>query len=320
MTLKMNPMTLRCLAPLALALMLCLPVQAQDAGKALNILNSLIRPSARPAQPSGGAGALGSMLAPAGGSAGASAGDLMQMLAQSADQIDEPREIEIGRQLAAVLLGSKPLHPDMALQRYVNQLGRWISLQSSRPNLPWSFGVLDDAGFNAFAAPGGYIFVTKGLVDRVDEAELAGILAHEITHVTDRHHLKAISAKARAGLATSLLASQLNNNVGGAISAQLLALGKNLYSSGLDQNDEFDADRNGVTLAARAGFDPYGLVSVLQQLRTATPDNPLFALSLSTHPPAQARLDQVEQAMGHRLDALSGKPPVTVAQRLAGRR
>lgn len=313
--------TPRLAAALGLLLALCMPAQGQDAGKAFNILNSLIRPGAKPAQPSSPAGALGNMLAPAaGGGGGANTGDLLQMLSQSLDQIDEPREIEIGRQLAAVLLGSKPLHPDLALQRYVNQLGRWISLQSARPGLPWSFGVLDDPGFNAFATPGGYIFVTKGLIDRVDEAELAGILAHEITHVTEKHHLKAIRAKARAGLVTSAITSQLNSNLGGAISGQLLALGRNLYSSGLDQDDEFDADRNGVALAARAGFDPYGLVSVLQQLRTAAPDNPLFALSLSTHPPAQLRLDQVEQAMGNRLDAFSGKPPVSVAQRLAARR
>ncbi|HEX2546146.1 MAG TPA: M48 family metalloprotease, partial [Ramlibacter sp.] len=134
--------------------------------------------------------------------------DLIQMLSESVDRIDEPKEIEIGRQLAAVLLGSKPLHPDLALQRYVNRLGRWISLQSTRPNLPWTFGVLDDPGFNAFAAPGGYVFVTKGLVDRVDEAELAGILAHEITHVTGKHHLQALAARARSGLATQLIASQ----------------------------------------------------------------------------------------------------------------
>jgi len=111
--------------------------------------------------------------------------------------------------------------------------------------------------------------------------------------------------------------SQLNNNLGGAVSAQLLALGRNLYASGLDQGDEFDADRNGVALAARAGFDPYGLVTALQQLRTATPDDPLFALSLSTHPPAQQRLDQLTQAMGDRLAALGGKPPVPLAQRLS---
>lgn len=284
---------------------LALPALPQDAGRALGgFLKALTAPS-----PSGTGG---SSLAPGGG-------DLLQMLSDSLEQVDEPKEIEIGRQLAAVLLGSKPLHPDMALQRYVNRLGRWISLQSSRPHLPWSFAVLDDAGFNAFAAPGGYIFVTKGLVDRVDEAELAAILAHEISHVTDKHHLIALRAKARAGIATQLLASQLRNNLGGAISGQMLALGRSLYSSGLDQKDEFAADRNGVALAARAGFDPYGLPSVLQQLRTAAPDNPLFTLTLSTHPPAQQRLEQLEAAMGTRLDALSGKPAVSVAQRLRER-
>jgi predicted Zn-dependent protease len=72
-----------------------------------------------------------------------------------------------------------------------------------------------------------------------------------------------------------------------------------------------------VALATRAGFDPYGLVAVLQQLRTATPDNPVFTLSLSTHPAPQARLDQIELAMGNRLDGWTGKPSVAVAQRMA---
>ena len=249
---------------------------------------------------------------------GASGGDLLQLLSQSLEQIDEPKEIEIGRQLAAVLLGSKPIHGDMALQAYVNRLGRWISLHSTRPNLPWAFVVLDDKGYNAFAAPGGYVFVTKGLIDRVrDEAELAGILAHEITHVTSRHHLIALRSKAQAGVLTQLVGSQLKNNLGGWVSSQLLALGRNLYASGLDQQDEFDADRNGTELAARAGLDPYGLAAALQQLRTASPDDPLFTLSLSTHPPAQQRLEQIELAMGTRLDALAGKPPVPLASRLA---
>jgi predicted Zn-dependent protease len=250
------------------------------------------------------------------GGSTAGAGDLMRLLSDAGTTIDEPREIEIGRQLASVLLGSKPLDRDMALQRYVNRLGRWISLQSSRPTLPWSFAVIDDPGFNAFAAPGGYIFVTRGLVDRVDEAELAGILAHEITHVTEKHHLNALQSKARAGLATQLIGSQLRNNVAGALSQQGLNLIRNVYSSGLDQGDEFEADRQGVALATRAGFDPYGLPAVLQGLRSATPDNQLFTLTLSTHPPAQQRLDLLEQAMGNRLDPLSGKPSVSVAQRL----
>ena len=258
----------------------------------------------------------GPATAPSPGSA--SGGDLLQLLSQSLEQIDEPKEIEIGRQLAAVLLGSKPIHGDMALQAYVNRLGRWISLHSTRPNLPWAFVVIDDGGYNAFAAPGGFVFVTKGLVDRVrDEAELAGILAHEITHVTSKHHLVALRAKAQAGLLTQLVASQLRNNAGGWVSAQMLALGRNLYGSGLDQQDEFDADRNGIVLATRAGFDPYGLAAALQQLRTATPDDPLFALSLSTHPAPQLRLDRIELAMGSRLDGYAGQPPVPLALRLA---
>ena len=278
--------------------------QAQDPAKALGDLFRQIAPGALavPSVPN----------APA-------PSELIQLLSQSVETIAEPKEIEIGRQLAAVLLGSKPLHRDAALQRYVNRLGRWIALQSPRPQLPWTFGVLDDPGFNAFAAPGGYVFVTKGLVDRVDEAELAGILAHEVTHVVEKHHLKALSAKARSGLATQLVASQLRNNLGGAISAQMLALGRDLYSSGLDQTDEFESDRQGVALAARAGFDPYGLPAVLQQLRTAAPDNPLFTLTLSTHPPAQQRLEQLELAMGSRLDAYSGKPSVAIARRVQQR-
>jgi len=200
----------------------------------------------------------------------------------------------------------------------VNQLGRWISLQSERPNLPWTFVVLDDAGYNAFAAPGGYVFVTKGLIDRcADEAELAGILAHEIIHVTAKHHLHAMRKTAQSGLLTQLVASQIKTNaVGNMVASQFLALGRNLYARGLDQTDEYDADRSGVALATRAGFDPYGLVAVLQQLRTATPDNPMFTLALATHPPAQTRLDQLELSMGKNLDGFTGAAPITVAQRM----
>ena len=313
---------------LALAVLTCMtPVlaQNQDTANALNLFQSLMRgqtaPAAAPPPTSPGAGLANSLLGSLTGgvqTAKPGAGDLVQLISQSLEQIDEAKEIQIGRQLAAMLLGSKPLYPDMAMQRYVNQLGRWISLQSPRPNLPWTFAVLDDPGFNAFATPGGYVFVTKGLLDRVkDESELAGILAHEITHVTAKHHLIAMNKAARTGLLTQVMSSQLKNNLGGMVSSQLLTLGRNIYTKGLDQDDELDADRTGVALATRAGFDPYGLVAVLQQLRTASPDDTFFALSLSTHPPAQLRLDQLELAMGTQLDAYSGQPAVTVPQRIA---
>lgn len=272
------------------------------AGAAAGLFNALNPQAATVAAPAQGA---------------AQVQDLVGLLSLPMEQIDQAKEIEIGRQLAAVLLGSKPMHTDVALQRYVNRLGRWISLHSGRPDLPWTFAVLNDPGFNAFAAPGGYIFVTKGLVDRVaDEAELAGILAHEINHVTEKHHLKAMRKNAQAGAITKLLASQLGNSVGAGLSSQLLALGRDLYSKGLDQQDEYEADRNGVALAARAGFDPYGLPAVLQQLRSAVAGDAAFTLTMSTHPPAQTRLDQLEAAMGTRLDGFSNRPPVSLAQRV----
>ncbi|WP_291466710.1 M48 family metalloprotease [Acidovorax sp.] len=298
----------RCAGAAALMTALAVaPLAAHSQNAMNNLLNSL-------------GGGLGSAITGGKAAPAAQGDDLISLLTQSLNNIDEPKEIEIGRQLAALLLGAKPAHPDMALQRYVNRLGRWISLQSPRPGLPWTFVVLDDAGYNAFAAPGGYVFVTKGLIDRcADESELAGILAHEITHVTAKHHLQAIRQSAMAGVGTQLLASQIrtSNVAGQLVKDQLLSLFRTVYTKGLSQSDEFEADRSGVAMAAKAGFDPYGLVSVLQQLRTVTPDNPMFTLTMSTHPAAQARLDYLEQSMGRQLDGLGGSR-ATIAQRLGG--
>lgn len=291
----------------ALCTVLAAAPLAAHSQNVLNILNSL-------------GGGLGSAISGGKAAPAAQGDDLISLLTQSMENIDEAKEVEIGRQLAALLLGAKPAHPNMELQRYVNRLGRWISLQSSRPGLPWTFVVLDDAGYNAFAAPGGYVFVTKGLIDRcADESELAGILAHEITHVTSKHHLQAIRQSAMAGVGTQLLASQIrtSNVAGQLVKDQLLSLFRTVYTKGLSQTDEFEADRTGVSLAAKAGFDPYGLVSVLQQLRTVTPDNPMFTLTMSTHPAAQARLDYLEQSMGRQLDGLGGSR-ASIAQRLGG--
>ena len=320
----MKPHAIRPICCLALAALMCMnPAQAQDASKALGgFLQNLLKPGAAPGNAKDAVGKLldlgGSNAAPAAAAPKADNPDLLGLLTQSVEQIDEPREIEIGQHLAAVLLGAKPLHPNLALQAYVNRLGRWISLQSTRPNLPWTFMVLDDSGYNAFAAPGGYIFVTKGLIDALkDESELAGVLAHEITHVLSKHHLQAMSKSARTGLLARFAASQLAQSGHSAWSGPLINLGRDLYSKGLDQADELEADRNGVALATRAGLDPYGLVAVLSQLRTVAPDNPMFTLQMGTHPAAQTRLDQLELAMGQRLDGFVGKPPVLLAQRLA---
>ena len=92
--------------------------------------------------------------------------------------LDEPEEIAVGREVAGRTLGAAPLVADPELQAYVNRVGRWIAMQTERPDLPWHFGVLDTASVNAFAAPGGYVLVTRGLYEMLDtESQLAGVLA-----------------------------------------------------------------------------------------------------------------------------------------------
>src|SRR6185436_19059988 len=96
--------------------------------------------------------------------------------------VEEKEEIAIGREFAGRMLGAAPLVNDRALQAYVNRVGRWIALQSERPDLPWTFGVIEDASVNAFASPGGYVLVTRGLYQLLEnEAQLGSVLAHEIS-------------------------------------------------------------------------------------------------------------------------------------------
>lgn len=230
---------------------------------------------------------------------------------KATSDIDEPKEIQIGQEFATVLLGTKPLLNDQHTQRYVNALGHWLALQSERPDLPWTFAVLDDSGFNAFATPGGYIFVTRGLLERMhNEAELAGVLGHEIGHVLRKHYLKAV----KTGALTSLITDNIHtsNNYTGA----LMSLFRDSYAKGLDQNDEYEADRIGVVIAARAGYDPFGLPAVLQYLQEQSGQDNNFSLIMKTHPAPAKRLDQLDKLMRNQFDSSNGVSGPPLAQRI----
>jgi len=220
--------------------------------------------------------------------------------------VDQQEEEEIGRDAAAILLGaSKPIG-DPAVQRYVNKVGLWVALQSERPDLNWHFAVVDSDDIDAFAAPGGYVFLTRGLLLHLhSEAELAGVLGHEITHVVLKHHLQELQRAARLDLASQAVQYQLQQNGqggGAALFNQIAGATRNLYSKGLDKDDEFAADRAGVVLAARAGYDPYGLVAVLQTLESLDPKSGKLQLLIATHPTPSDRIAALTAAMGERLD------------------
>ncbi|MGH8725746.1 MAG: M48 family metalloprotease, partial [Burkholderiales bacterium] len=185
--------------------------------------------------------------------------DTVKNVGKAVKEIDEPEEIAIGNDVASRLLGAAPLVADARLQRYVNHVGRWLAAQTERPELPWQFGVLDHSNVNAFAVPGGTIFITRGLLEKMrNEAELAGVLGHEIVHVLRKHHLKAIQKGAQTALAGDAMSTALRDRAGPARD-KLIAFGTEMYSRGLDKSDELEADRLGVVIAARAGYDAYGL-------------------------------------------------------------
>ena len=208
-------------------------------------------------------------------------------------EVKEPEEIEIGRSMTETLLGARPLYDDAELQHYVNEVGLWVARQSERPNLPWHFGINDSDHINAFAAPGGYIIITKGMMKQLrNEAELAGVLGHEVAHVNQKHHLKALRKTAFANLLGEGVAGATNNRQAELVK-QLAGPTKELYARGLDKSDEFEADRMGVVLAARAGYDAYGLPAVLTTLASADPKDNYLTLLYKTHPLPQVRLDKL---------------------------
>lgn len=224
--------------------------------------------------------------------------------------LSEEKEIELGRDVAANLIGAAPLVNDAALQAYVNRIGKWLALHTERPNLPWRFGVLDTDGINAFAAPGGIVLITRGMLMRCrDEAELAGILAHEISHVLEKHALETMRKGAMAGLASDAL-SEYAERKGKESYAKLVNAGTEIYTRGLDKDDEYAADRMGVVIAARAGYDPYALAAVLQTLTSINPQDSAVALMFKTHPDSGQRLELLLSQMEGKLDQYGEHPRV----------
>ena len=228
--------------------------------------------------------------------------DAGKKVAEAGKEYTQEEEIQLGESLAAGFLGAAPLDKDERLQRYVNRVGRWVALQSERADLPWTFGVIQADTINAFAMPGGVVIISHGLLKRLqNESELAGVLAHEIAHVVQKHQLKAIQSGALGDIGGMVLKeaadrSKFGRQTGGAFSGAAADLIKNgIFIKPLDRGLEYEADRMGVVLAARAGYDPYGFVAVLQMLAQVKDTDE--AGILATHPSAAERLAELEKVV-----------------------
>jgi predicted Zn-dependent protease len=220
-----------------------------------------------------------------------------QNAAEATRDIPEPEEVEMGKDIAAGLLGAAPLTKSAQQQKFVNDIGRWLALNSGRPDLPWHFGIIEASTVNAFATPGGNIFISRGLIDRTkSESELAGILAHEIAHVVQKHHLADIKKNASKGLLLDL-ASLKGGGLTGEAARAVARVGLEGYVRGLSREDELEADKIGVVIATRSGYEPYGLVAVLQTLNAMPHDDSSMAFFLKTHPSPADRLKALEAAL-----------------------
>ena len=208
--------------------------------------------------------------------------------------IGEGREIQMGREADPDIVASMGLYPDTAVQRYVSQLGNRLAAVSERPDLPWTFRVVDDPTVNAFAVPGGFIYVTRGLMSHLtSEAQLVGVLGHEIGHVTARHSVNDMSKQQLA---------QIGLGIGMVFAPRLQGLGE-LAGAGLQvlflkysRDHEDQADELGVRYMRRTNYEPNELAEVMTMLdRTSqrSPGSGKVPEWLATHPSPPNRVTHI---------------------------
>ena len=181
--------------------------------------------------------------------------------------------------------------------RRVNRVGRWLASQTARPGLPWTFGVIDDGEINAYAAPGGYVLLTRGMYGLLaDDAELAAVIAHELAHVVQRDHFEVIRRQHVREAGKDAVLSQVQAHGAAAYARDYVdAHGAAVLLTGLDRDAEYRADAAAGIYLQRAGFDPLAFYSVLQKM-AALGDRPApLAQLYRTHPPLDERMDRLDR-------------------------
>jgi len=219
----------------------------------------------------------------------------------------DAEEATLGADISAKIRDKYGVVQDKSVHKYVTLVGSVLASASSRPTLKWTFIVLDTEGINAFAAPGGFVHITRGALALIqNEAELADVLAHEISHVTARHTLKAIQKSKFVSAGAQATRSELINQAADRGYEILL-------ENNFDRGDEMDADKTGVTLASGAGYSPSGLGAFLTRLadrnKALKDRSGLFA----SHPETKARLDGLTKV----ITAAKLTASATVASRYA---
>jgi predicted Zn-dependent protease len=219
--------------------------------------------------------------------------DKAKAVKETADSLTftDQEEQQIGSDISAKLRDRYGVVQDPAVHKYVALVGTTLAKASTRPNLRWTFVVLDTDGVNAFAAPGGFIHVTRGALALIqNEAELADVLGHEIGHVTQKHTINAI--KKSNWVATGAQLSR--NDVISQFADRAYAA---VIENNFDRSDENESDRIGITLANKAGWAPTGLAAFLTRLADRNKDLKERSGVFASHPETKARLSELTKTI-----------------------
>lgn len=203
-------------------------------------------------------------------------------------------EKTIGRAIAAeVFMRFGPRVTDASLNKYVTSVGKVVSANVGDGKTDFHFAIVDSPEANAFAAPGGYVFITTGLLAKLEtEAQLAGVLAHEAAHVTEKHMVDAIQRMRKLSGLAEVSATMLDKDPEAL--GKIVAFATDiLFTKGLDKDLEFEADTVGVRYAAQAGYDAKGLFEFLQRLKSEEGKSP--SIFFSTHPSTGDRIARIEK-------------------------
>jgi len=207
--------------------------------------------------------------------------------------IDTQEEIRLGEDMDRQIKKELKILNDPKMQNRLEQIGRKIASVSDRQDLSYNFRIVKDKDLNAFALPGGFIYVNSALMDVANNDELACVLAHEIGHVAARHSVKQLQATLGYQIVMSLVLGSGNQQT----MARAINIVFNLTSLGYSRKDEFLADKLAVKYAKKAGFNPLGTITFFKKLKEeAEKQGPNFNLVfLSSHPPVNERIKKVEE-------------------------
>lgn len=222
----------------------------------------------------------------------------------------ESQEIALGRGADPQIVAQYGLYPDEDLQRYVSELGQSLAAQSERPNLPWTFRVVDDPVVNAFALPGGFIYITRGILAHLgSEAELAGVLGHEIGHVTARHGVNQMTKAqlAQVGLVAGVIAAPEMAEQFGSLAQQATSM---LFLK-FGRDDERQADALGFRYMTRVDEPPGALADVFRTLGrvSAAAGSDRLPSFQSTHPAPEDREERIRRMLDSTPPELANAPP-----------